>query len=217
MKVFTMAALAVTSGFVAFAAQAQGRPPEITRRDTNPPPPEPVAESAAGATTPSHATGFYLNLGLGGYGEADGNDDDYKVSTDTASLRLGWQFNPSVGIEAEASSSIGDGEIQDTGVDGDFRLKSTLGAYLKLGGPVSRHVNMFARLGYRHEEGEVEIGGLKASGSEDFYAVGGGLEVDLSAHNGLRFDITAYIPKGYDRDTFDVVGAAVDIAYVHHF
>ena len=107
--------------------------------------------------------------------------------------RLGYQFSPLLGVEAEASYGITDDGAGATEFDPEYQIAGFGVAKLPLSGPISVH----ARGGYHNTE--YDIGA--ASFSEDGFAYGAGAEYRLNPRDSLRFDYTNYEVAGANLDS----------------
>jgi outer membrane immunogenic protein len=177
--------------------------------------------------------GFYIQ---GGYSwlnlEADNTGSD--VDAEAITARLGWQFGPTFGIEADISAGLEDGDFDfdsteedfdlDDNNDGDFsdaiNLAGDIGvdylvaAYFRGVLPVSDSLELSARVGYAFIEVDSNIvtpGGSQLTifeDSADGFSAGAGITYDLTENLELRGDYTWY---GFD--DVDATGATVTIGY----
>lgn len=107
--------------------------------------------------------------------------------------RLGYQFSPLLGVEAEGSYGITDDGTGVNEFDPEYQIAGFGVAKLPLSGPLSVH----ARGGYHNTE--AEVGGVGAE--DDGLAYGAGAEYRLNGRDSLRFDYTIYEVAGSDLDS----------------
>jgi len=120
------------------------------------------------------------------------------VDADGANLgaiqgRLGYRFNPYVGVEGEAAFGIGDDTIGGVNVE----LKHEVGAFLVGYAPVAPNVDLFARVGYSGSEIETSLGDVDGDGVA--WGVGG--QYRFTDKDGVRLDWTRH---DYDAGNADV-------------
>lgn len=120
------------------------------------------------------------------------------VDADGANLgaiqgRLGYKFNPYVGIEGEGSFGVGD----DTVGGIDVEMKHQFGAFVVGFAPVSPQVDLFARVGYSSAEFDTTLGSIDGDGIA--YGVGG--QYRFTDKDGVRLDWTRH---DYDAGNADV-------------
>lgn len=120
------------------------------------------------------------------------------VDADGANLgaiqgRLGYRFNPYVGVEGEAVFGIGDDTIGGVNVE----LKHEVGAFLVGYAPVAPNVDLFARVGYSGSEIETSLGDVDGDGVA--WGVGG--QYRFTDKDGVRLDWTRH---DYDAGNADV-------------
>ena len=107
--------------------------------------------------------------------------------------RLGYQFSPVLGVEAEGSVGVTDDDIGAINFDPQYQIAGFGVAKLPLGPRFSAH----ARGGYHNTE--AEFNGVSAS--EDGFAYGAGAEYRLNPRDSLRFDYTNYEVAGANLDS----------------
>ena len=178
--------------------------------------------AAAGA---AHAqavedTGLYVQGGWSYY-NFEANDTNYSVDTNAITARLGWQFTPMFGIEADLSAGIDEGDLDfdsseddldfDDNNDGDFtdiiNVSGDLGldylaaAYGRAVLPISDRFEISGRVGYAYAQVDANVitpGGTQltlAEDAEDGFTAGAGLTFDLTESLELRADYTWF---GFD-------------------
>ncbi len=148
-----------------------------------------AAALLAVAAPASAAVSTYGNLGYT-------NITDAGFNLGAVTARLGAQFNPYIGVEAEGAFGV----VKDSGV----KLDSSLAAYVVGFWPVSSNADLFARIGYGHVRFNV--------GSTDStnYGVGGQY---FWGKNGVRVDYTRIDPTLSGASNAD----AWTVAYVRKF
>ncbi len=138
-------------------------------------PVKPVATiPAVVATKPSLASkstiqsnGFYVGLGITGVRYDSGCDCKKQDTKDTSYggvVRLGYDFNRYVGIEARGAKTNGDSDVDHMGI------------YLKPMIPITKQSNIYGLIG----AAKTKIKGDLPHVDADSLALGGGIEVDLS-------------------------------------
>jgi outer membrane immunogenic protein len=178
-------------------------------------------------------TGLYVQGGWSYY-NFEANDTGYSVDTNALTARLGWQFTPMWGIEADLSAGIDEGDLDfdsseddldfDANNDGDFtdiiNVSGDLGldflaaAYGRVVFPVSDRMDISGRVGYAYAEvnaNAVTPGGQQipiAEDAEDGFSAGAGLTFDLTENIELRADYT-----WFGLDEVDVNSGTVAIGW----
>ena len=139
---------------------------------------------------------FYIGVGLmwagisaDCFGEDTCPDVRLKDSTWGGIVRVGWEYNQYVGVEARALTTAFD----EDWVDG----MSHYGIYLKPQYPVSENVNIYGLLGYGHTEIDVKCTAFTDNYTYNGFSYGIGLEYDLSDTEDDREDGVAY-DRGFD-------------------
>jgi outer membrane immunogenic protein len=178
-----------------------------------------TAFAAAPAFAQERNTGLYLQGGYT-YLNFQANDTEYEVDTNAVTARLGWQFTPSIALEGDLTAGIDDGEFDfnsteddldfDANNDGDFTdiinasgdlgLDFLAAAYGRFSFPISRNLDLGARVGYAYAEVNANVqtpGGVieLAEDAEDGWTAGAGLSWYLSRAVEIRADWTWY---GFD-------------------
>jgi len=188
---------------------------------------------AAAAHAQSADTGLYVQGGWSYY-NFEANDTGYSVDTNALTARLGWQFTPMLGIEADLSAGIDDGDLDfdsseddldfDANNDGDFtdiiNVSGDLGldylaaAYARAVFPISDRFEISGRAGYAYSQvnaNAVTPGGNQitlAEDAEDGFTAGAGVTFDLTENLELRADYTWF---GFDE--VDVNSATVALGF----
>ena len=180
-------------------------------------------------------TGLYLQGGYS-YLKFEAQDTGYDVDTNAVTARLGWQFTPTIGLEAELIGGIDEGNFDfdsteddidfDDNNEGDFtdiiNLSGDLGldflaaAYGRMTFPISDRLELGARVGYAYAEvnaNAVTPGGTVinlAEDAEDGWTAGAGLTFILARNLELRADYTWY---GFDEVEAQGATAAIGITF----
>ena len=120
------------------------------------------------------------------------------VDTDGGNLgaiqgRLGYKFNPYVGVEGEAAFGVNDDTVSGVNV----KLQHELGAFVVGFVPVSPKVDLFARVGYTSSTFDTSLGDVDGDGA----AWGGGGQYHFTDKDGVRLDWTRH---NYDVGDADV-------------
>lgn len=178
-------------------------------------------------------TGLYVQGGYS-YLNFEANNTGYSVDTNAITGRLGWQFTPMFGIEADLSVGIDEGDFDfdsreddlnfDDNNDGDFtdiiNISGDLGldylaaAYGRAVFPISDRLDVSLRGGYAYAQVDanaVSPGGNLvpiAEDAEDGFSAGAGLTFDLTENLELRADYT-----WFGLDEVDVNAGTVAIGF----
>ncbi|MES2034843.1 MAG: porin family protein [Pseudomonadota bacterium] len=120
-----------------------------------------------------------------GYGAVDLDD-----AADLGAIqgRVGYKFNPYVGVEGEAAFGVKD--------DRDIELKHQVGAFVVGYAPITPQADLFARVGYSGATVDTPLG--EADGDGWAYGVGG--QYYFTAKDGVRLDWTRHDYDGGDAD-----------------
>jgi outer membrane immunogenic protein len=110
--------------------------------------------------------------------------------------RLGYKFNPYVGIEGEAAFGIRD----DTVGVVDVELKHEVGAFVVGFLPVSPKADLFARVGYSSTSFDTSLGDVDDDGA----AWGFGGQYHFTDKDGVRLDWTRHDYDGGNADVWAV-------------
>jgi outer membrane immunogenic protein len=98
--------------------------------------------------------------------------------------RLGYKFNPYVGIEGEAAFGVSD----DTVGGVDVKLQHEVGGYLVGYLPVTPNADLFARVGYSSTSFDTSLGDVDGDGGA--WGVGG--QYHFTDKDGVRLDWTRH-------------------------
>ena len=132
------------------------------------------------------------------------------VEFDAISLRAGYDFNETFGIEGQVDFGIGDERVTFGTVVADIELNYSAGFYGIARYPVAENINLFGRLGYVTTELEGSVAGFVADESDDGFSFGVGGEYSFGNANGVRIE---YTRTDYDAGESDSFG----ISWVHRF
>lgn len=126
--------------------------------------------------------------------------------------KLGYKFNPYVGIEAEAAFGANDDTVNVGAVPVKVKLQSAAAAYVVGFYPVTPKLDLFARAGYGTTKIKASALGASASGDQDGWNAGVGAQYFLTEKDGVRAEYTKW----------DVAGDNVDantwaVSYVRKF
>ena len=161
-----------------------------------------LATAAALAITGSaSAQGFYVE---GGYNFLPIDQDEIEADLGAITGRAGYDFSENLSAELEAGFGVQDEEVTiadvETGID--VSLNYLVGAFGKVGAPVTDALNVFARAGIVTAEIEASGGGFNADASDTGFGYGAGADVELSERFGLRIDYTRYDIEDLEADSF---------------
>jgi len=130
-------------------------------------------------------------------------DGDFKLGAVTG--RLGVQFTPYLGAEAEASFGV-KGDRPQVSAGGDIRHKLEYDAAVYAVGrlPLGERFALLGRVGYGATK--TKNAGVSSNVSRDRQGLGYGLgaQFDLDDHNGLRADWTRRAVSGDDADLYSI-------------
>jgi len=141
--------------------------------------------------------------------------------------RAGYNFNPYLGVEAEASFGLIDQNIisassGSTTLSADVGVNNSFGAFAVARVPVSKGFSLFARGGYHAtnfglNSTSIENGNTvteNISQSYDGVAYGVGIEVATGLRNAVRLDYTRY---QITTDLGDNASDTVSVSFVQKF
>jgi len=154
----------------------------------------------AGIVTP-HAGAQDANFNAGvGYSRIDIQDVDF----DAISLRAGYDFNETFGLEGQVDFGLGDESVSLGLVTADVELNYSAGLYGIARFPLAENVNVFGRLGYVTTELEGSVAGFVADESDDGFSFGVGGEYNFNASNGVRVEYTRTDYDSGEADSFGI-------------
>jgi outer membrane immunogenic protein len=164
-----------------------------------------TAVSSVALTGIASAQDGNFNAGAG-YSNVEIGDAQF----DAISLRAGYDFNETFGVEGQLDFGIGDDSLTLGAVTADVELNYSAGFYGIARLPVAENANLFGRLGYVTTEVEGSIAGFVADESDDGFSFGVGGEYYFDNANGVRVE---YTRTDYDDGEGDTFG----ISWVHRF
>lgn len=151
--------------------------------------------SLAAVPAIAQAQEFY---GTAGYGAVEVDSAAGDASLGALQGRLGYKFNPYIGVEGELGFGVKD--------DGDVELGVQGGAYGVAYLPVTTQADLFARVGYTAGSVDTPLGDVDGDG----FAYGVGGQFYFTDKDGVRLDWTRH---DYDESEADVWA----IAYTRKF
>lgn len=110
--------------------------------------------------------------------------------------RLGYKFNPYVGVEGEAAFGVSGDDI--IGVDVD--LKHEVGVFGVVYAPVTPKADLFARVGYTAANLDTGIGDIDGDG----FAYGVGGQYYFTDKDGIRLDYTRHDYEDGEADVWSI-------------
>lgn len=126
--------------------------------------------------------------GTVGYSGVDANG----VDLGAIQGRLGYKFNPYVGVEGEVAFGVKD----DSGVE----LKNSLGAYGVVYAPITPKADLFARVGYTGASYDTPLGDADTDG----FAYGVGGQYYITDKDGVRLDWTKHDHDDVEADVWSI-------------
>jgi outer membrane immunogenic protein len=142
-----------------------------------------VAAVAAPAAAQDAANGFYGNIGY-----TFVNADDLDVDLGALGAKVGYKFNPYIGVEGEAAFGVDDDNFGPIKLE----LKHTVAAYVVGFVPVNEQFELLGRVGYGNTEVEASGFGGSASADDSCWNVGVGAQYFFTANDGVRAEYTKY-------------------------
>lgn len=140
----------------------------------------PAAAQAQDATSKA---GAYGNLN---YARVDGKG----VDLNALGGRVGYRINDWVGVEGELAFGVGSDDVTAAGVTGKAKLKHAAAIYGVGFAPIGANTDLIARLGYGTNKVKVSALGQSASGSDESWNYGVGVQHHFDGVNGVRVDWT---------------------------
>lgn len=137
----------------------------------------------------SQAQEFYGTIGYAGVEAEDANIGAIQG-------RLGYRFNPYIGVEGEAALGISDDTV--SGVD--VEMKHEIGVFGVVNAPVSEQVSLFARVGYTGASFDTSLGELETDG----FAYGVGGQFNVTDKDGIRLDWTRHDHDDVEADVWSI-------------
>ena len=148
-----------------------------------------AALSAAAIPAASQAQEIY---GTVGYANVDTGD----ANLGAIQGRLGYKFNPYVGVEGEVAFGVSGDSVGAVDVD----LKHQVGGFLVGFVPVSPKADLFARVGYTSSSFDTSLGDL----DDDGVAFGAGGQYHFTDKDGVRLDWTRHDHDAGEADVWAV-------------
>lgn len=164
-----------------------------------------TAVSSLAFTGLASAQDTNFNVGAG-YSRIDIQD----VEFDAISLRAGYDFNETFGIEGQVDFGIGDDSLTIGAATADIELNYSAGFYGIARLPVAENASLFGRLGYVTTEIEASAAGFVADESDDGFSFGVGGEYYFGNANGVRVEYTRTDYDAGESDSFT-------LSWVHRF
>jgi opacity protein-like surface antigen len=161
-----------------------------------------VAAIAAPAAA-QEANGFYGNVGY-----TFVNADDLDVDLGALGAKVGYKFNPYIGVEGEAAFGVDDDNIGPVKVE----LEHTVAAYVVGFVPVNAQFELLGRVGYGTTEVKASGFGASVSGDDSSWNLGVGAQYFFTANDGVRAEYTKY---GVDDD--GIQADAWTVSYARRF
>jgi len=173
-----------------------------------------VAINAAITSAQAQETGPYATIGAGYATSSADQIEPVRTDTGLVQLRVGYGLNRYLAVEADASFSAINGELDPNGVtnpEGALNLSRSFAGYVVARYPIAGNVTLFARGGYHHSRLTLRATDLRQSTSVDNYAFGGGA-VYRWGRNGVRADYTVL---NVTRENFDQ--RVIGLSFVRRF
>ena len=148
-----------------------------------------AALAMAAIPAASQAQEVYGTIGYAGV-DADGAD------LGAIQGRLGYRFNPYVGIEGEAAFGVSD----DTVGGVDVKLQHEVGAFVVGFIPVTPKAELFARVGYTSASFDTSLGDVDGDGAA--WGVGG--QYHFTDKDGVRLDWTRHDYDGAEANVWSL-------------
>jgi hypothetical protein len=149
-----------------------------------------ASAAALAALTPAMAlaqdapnTGVYANLG---YAHADAGAANYEVIQG----KLGYRFNPYLGVEAEGAFGLSGDNVNVAGTNVHTKLSHEFAGYGVAYLPLRPNTDLFARVGYGTTKIHASAAGVGLSGSEESWNFGAGAQHYFDGVNGVRVEYT---------------------------
>jgi hypothetical protein len=150
--------------------------------------------------------GVYANLGY-----ANTNADD--VNLGAIGARLGYRFNPYMGVEGELAAGVKGDDVNVAGTDVHVKLKHEAAIYGVGFLPVGPNTDLLARIGYGTTKIKASALGSSLSDDGESWNFGVGAQHHFDGVNGVRADYTRQEFRGSGAGHADVWS----IAYTRKF
>lgn len=151
-----------------------------------------AAAAAAALTVVAAPVASQAQEVYGTVGYANVEADDATVGAIQG--RLGYKFNPYVGVEGEAAFGVSGDTV--SGIDVD--LQHEVGAFVVGFAPVTPNIDLFARVGYTSSTFETSLGDVDGDGVA--YGLGG--QYHFTDKDGVRLDWTRHDYDGAEADVW---------------
>ena len=168
-----------------------------------------LALSAIALVTGSsaYAEGFYFGTGVA---KVDAKELSYKYGSTNFLAMIGYEINPYLSIEAEASLALSKDKVAVSGSVVELGMEH-FATFAKFSLPTSGSIKPYARLGMSKGEASVTVGSVTLSANDTSFSYGLGAEYILNDNSGIRFD---YSTADYGTYT---TGTIVAITSVYRF
>ena len=131
--------------------------------------------------------------------------DASPVKLGVATFRVGANFTPMFGAEAEGSFGISGDEI--LGVN--FDMNTEYAAFVTLRHALGEKGTIIGRVGYATAEFETSVGPISVTDDQSGLAYGLGIQGQVGDNSAIRLDWTRY--------NFDEDADAITVSFVHTF
>lgn len=153
---------------------------------------------AAPGLAQAQDTTVYASAGLGVI-------DASPVKLGVATFRVGANFTPVLGVEAEGSFGVSGDKVLGVNVD----MNSEYGAFVTLRHAIGEKGSLIARVGYAGAEIEASGGPFSVTDDQSGGAFGLGIQGEIGANSAIRLDWTRF--------SFDDDADAISVSFVHTF
>lgn len=164
-----------------------------------------AALAVLAAAAPAAAGEFYGNAGYTFV-------DTQGVNLSALGGKLGYRFNPYVGVEGEAAFGVADDTANVLGVPVKLKLEDAVSGFAVGFWPVSPKLDLFARVGYGNVKIKASAMGNSAHGDQDGWNAGVGAQYFFTAKDGVRGEYTKW---GFDNNGVDA--NTWSVSYVRKF
>jgi len=165
----------------------------------------PVAVAQAWDITPHVSAGLALaDIDAGGF------------SNVAIQIKGGLDLNRFIGVEAEGAIGV---NSQDLGNGITAELDSQYGIFGVLSLPIGENFKIHSRLGYMSYVRKTTSTFGEDSDRVEFPSIGFGANYFLGADkkNGIRFDVTTFLPSGSENESFFSDDTFLSLAYERRF
>jgi len=144
-----------------------------------------LALASAAQAQEAPTTGAYVNFNVG-------VADSGPANLWAVQGRLGYRFHQNFGVEGEIATGVKSDDVTVAGVSVDTKLKHQLAAYLVGFLPAGEKTDLIARVGYGTTKIRASAAGFSASGSDESFNFGVGVQHHFDGLNGIRADFTRH-------------------------